>query len=106
MAVLVPSDYISQRENVVPPKGGRQVDVPVADSDNAVLEPLEDGRRNVQDVVPASPQPKPKPRVNKGMVVKMVFFEFWQLCCLRRTSPDLFLLQVCFFVHADFTVLR
>ena len=54
--------------------------MPVADSDNGVLDPVEDGPRNVEDVVPASLQPQQKPRVNKGKVFEMVLFECGHGC--------------------------
>ena len=46
-------------------RAGRQVES-ADDRDNAALHPVLDGRGNVEDVVPAAPEPKPKPRVNKG----------------------------------------
>ena len=46
-------------------RAGRQVKS-ADDKDNAALHAVLDGRGNVEDVVPAAPQPKPKPRVNKG----------------------------------------
>ena len=47
-------------------RAGRQVDVPADDREGTALHALLDGRGNVEDVVPAAPEPKPKPRVNKG----------------------------------------